>query len=226
MRRTKWFATALVASLALMGIGSAFAEGDFSPEMTFSISDTTVGGNPELSIHVAQDSADEEEMGHVTLGIPKGFNIAADEDIATGTELGTGDIVIRVGPMCRNDQANAIPLSYDAPLPAKLTELDRTDEQADAGVHAVWNLDISGVAKIVLQITGSTKAGWKLDGDIPANDNTCPPLVFDMTVNALAGDVPIVTNATKPGTKIFTGTFTSQESPSVITLKSKIKLTK
>jgi len=224
MRRTKWFATALVASLALMG--NAFAEGDFSPEMTFSISDTTVGGNPEIAIHVAQDSADEEEMGHVTLGIPKGFNIAADEDIPADTELGTGNIVIRGGTTCRNDQANAIPLSQDLPLPATLKELDRTDEQSDRGVHAVWLLDITTVAKITLEVTGSTKAGWKLDGDIPANDNTCPPLVFDMTVNAKAGDVPIVTNALKPGTKIFTGTFTSQESPTVKTLKTKIKLTK
>jgi hypothetical protein len=78
----------------------------------------------------------------------------------------------------------------------------------------------------VLEVTGSKKAGWKLDGDIPANDNTCPPLVFDMTVNQLAGEVPIVTNSTKPGTKIFTGTFTSQESPNVVTIKSKVKLTK
>jgi hypothetical protein len=224
MRRAKWFAAALVASLAVMG--SAFAEGDFSPSMTFEISDTKVGGNPELKLHVEQDGADEEELGHVTLGIPKGFNIAADEDIATDTELGTGDIVIRAGTTCRNDGANAIPLSYDANLPATLKELDRTDEQADRGVHSVWNLDITGVTKIILEVTGSSKAGWKIDGDIPANDNTCPPLVFDMTVNAAAGEVPIVTNAKKPGPKIFTGTFTSQESPTVVTLKSKIKLTK
>ena len=225
MRKTKWFAAALVASLAVMG-SAAYGAGDFSPTMTFEISDTKVGANPSLSIHVEQDSADEEELGHVTLGIPKGFDIAADEDIPAATELGTGDIVIRGGTTCRNDGANAIPLEADLPLPATLTELDRTDDQLDAGVHAVWELDISGVATIVLQVTGSKKAGWKLDGDIPANDNTCPPLVFDMTVNALAGEVPIVTNSKKPGTKIFTGTFTSQESPSVVTLKSKIKLTK
>ena len=95
-------------------------------------------------------------------------------------------------------------------FPATLKETDRTDEQADRGVHAVWFLDITGVTKITLEVTGSKKAGWKIDGDIPANDNTCPPLVFDLTVNATAGDVPIVTNSKKPGTKIFTGTFTSQ----------------
>jgi len=225
MRRTKLMAGALVASLALMG-GAAYGAGDFSPEMTFEISDTKVGGNPELNLHVEQDGADEEELGHVTLGIPKGFNIAADEDIANDVQLGTGNIVIGAGTTCRNDQANAIPLTLAPELPATLKELDRTDEQADRGVHSVWNLDITGVTKIVLEVTGSSKAGWKIDGDIPANDNTCPPLVFDMTVNSLAGDVPIVTNATKPGTKIFTGTFSSQESPAVVTLKSKIKLTK
>ena len=50
--------------------------------MTFELSDTKVGANPEMTLHVEQDSADEEELSHVTLGIPKGFNIAADEDIA------------------------------------------------------------------------------------------------------------------------------------------------
>ena len=223
--KKKLFAGALVASLALMG-GAAYGAGDFSPTMTFDISDTKVGGNPEIKIHVEQDSADEEEMAHVTLGIPRGFNIAADEDIATNTQLGTGEIVIAAGPACRPDGASAIPITYSPTLPATLKELDRTDEQADRGVHSVWNLDITGVTKIILEVTGSTKAGWKLDGDIPANDNTCPPLVFDMSVNALAGDVPIVTNATKPGTKIFTGTFTSADSPATVLLKSKIKLTK
>jgi hypothetical protein len=224
MRRTKWFATALVASLALMG--NAFAEGDFSPAMTFELSDTKVGANPAMTLHVEQDSADEEELSHVTLGIPKGFNIAADEDIANETVFGEGEIVIRLGPACRNDQAGAIPLTYDATLPATLEERDRTDEQADRGVHSVWFLDITGVTSITLEVTGSPKAGWKIDGDIPANDNTCPPLVFDLAVDATAGDVPVLTNATKPGTKIFTGTFTSAESPTNVTLKSKIKLTK
>ncbi|MGH2755350.1 MAG: hypothetical protein ACRDLB_13105 [Actinomycetota bacterium] len=224
MRRTKWFATALAASLALMG--SAYGAGDFSPTMTFELSDTKAGANPGITMHVEQDSADEEELAHVTLGVPKGFDLAADEDIATGTVFGEGEIVIQVGPACRADQGGAIPISQPLTLPASLEELDRTDEQADRGVHSVWFLDITGVTSITLEVTGSKKAGWKLDGDIPANDNTCPPLVFDLTVEPTAGDVPIMTNRKKPGKAVFTGTFTSAESPATVTLKSPIKITK
>lgn len=219
---------AAVTVLGLTSVGSVSAQqADFSPTMSFELSDTKVGANPEMSIHVEQDSADEEELAHVTLQVPKGFNLPADEDIAGGSELGTGEIVIHVGMDCRPGPEGAIPLGADATLPATLTELDRTDEQADRGVHAVWNLDITTVAKIVLEVTGSVKTGWKLDGDIPANDNTCPPLVFDMTVNAQSEDgVPILTNSAKPKAHKFAGTFTSAESPTMVTLVQKIKLTK
>lgn len=219
---------AVLAALGLTFVGSANAQdADFSPTISFELSDTKVGANPEMSIHVEQDSADEEELAHVTLFIPRGFNLPADEEIAGGSELGSGDIVIGVGTVCRPDAASAIPLQVDAPLPATLVETDRTDEQADRGVHAVWTLDIQGVTKIVLEITGSTATGFKLDGDIPANDNTCPPLVFDVTVNAQSGDgVAILTNSTKPKNHKFSGTFTSAESPSTVTIVQKIKLTK
>lgn len=224
---------ASVSALSLMVVGTALTgsasaqQADFSPTMTFELSDTKVNANPEMSIHVEQDSADEEELSHVTLMIPKGFNLPADEAIAGGSELGTGEIVIHAGMDCRPGPEGAIPAGADATLPATLTELDRTDEQADRGVYAVWNLDITFVAKIVLEITGSPKTGFKLDGDIPANDNTCPPLVFDMTVNAQSEDgVAILTNAKKPKTYNFGGTFTSAESPTMVTLTTPIALTK
>lgn len=219
---------AVVAALGLAFVGSAQAQdADFSPTMTFELSDTKVGANPEMKIHVEQDSADEEELAHVTLGIPKGFNLPTDEEIANGSELGTGEIVIRAGTVCRPDGSSAIPLGVDATLPATLFETDRTDEQSDRGVYAVWTLDIQGVTKIVLEVTGSPKTGFKLDGDIPSNDNTCPPLVFDLTVNAQSEDgVAILTNAAKPKAYKFSGSFTSAESPTTVTIVQKIKLTK
>ena len=224
MKNIRWIAGTVAALLAL---GGAALAADFSPTMTFELSDTKVGANPEMSIHVEQDSADEEELSHVTLRIPKGFNLPADEDIAGDSELGAGNIVIHAGFDCRSGPEGAIPIGADPELPATLTEVDRTDDQADRGVHAVWNLDITTVAEIVLEITGSKKTGWLLDGDIPANDNTCPPLVFDMTVNSESEDgVPILTNAKKAKTYKFGGTFTSAQSPTMVTLNQKITLTK
>jgi hypothetical protein len=224
MRKIQLVVGTILLTVAVAGAALA---ADFSPTMTFELSDTKVKANPEMSIHVEQDSADEEELSHVTLMIPKGFDLPGDEEIAGGSELGSGDIVIHVGMDCRPGPEGAIPLGTDAPLPASLTEQDRTDEQADAGVHAVWNLDISGVAEIVLEVTGSKTKGWVLDGDIPANDNTCPPLVFDMTVNSESEDgVPILTNAAKAKKYVFGGAFTSADSPTIVSLKQTIKLTK
>lgn len=226
MKIYRYLAAVLALSLGIAG--SAIAQqGDFSPTMTFELSDTKVKANPEMKFHVEQDSADEEELAHVTLGIPKGFGLPADEDIADGTVLGSGEIVIHAGVDCRPGPEGAIPVGVDALLPATLEETDRTDEQSDRGVYAVWTLDIQGVTKIVLEVTGSTKKGWKLDGDIPANDNTCPPLVFDLTVNSESADgVPILVNASKPKTYKFTGTFTSAQSPASVTLTTPIKLSK
>jgi hypothetical protein len=220
------YLAAAVAGLVIMGVAQA-QEADFSPTMTFELSDTTVNANPEMKVHVEQDSADEEELSHVTLRIPKGFNLPADEAIAGGSTLGTGEIVIHGGFDCRPGPEGGIPVGADLTLPASLTETDRADEQADRGVYAVWNLDISGVAEIVLEITGSLKTGWTLDGDIPANDNTCPPLVFDMTVDAQSSDgVAILTNSRVPKQHKFGATFTSAQSPATVTIVQKIKLTK
>jgi hypothetical protein len=219
---------ALVAlSTALMvALTAAAALAEYSPTLEFKLSDTKTLANPEINIKVAQD-ADEEELGHVTLTIPKGFNLPTDEAIPTGTLLGTADLTIAAGPACRNDAASSIPLAPSATLPDRqMVEQDRTDEQADRGVVAVWVVDLKPVTTIPLELTGSVKTGWKLDGDIPANDNTCPPLVFDGTINAKAGEVSILTNPKKPGTYVFGGALSSTESPTVTTFKTPIKITK
>jgi hypothetical protein len=224
MNKTRLLIAALlVLSVAYIVPAGAQEEGDFSPQTEFELSDTKVKGNPEVSIHVEQD-ADEEELAHVTLNIPKGFKLPKDADIDDGTELGSGEIVIAAGPGCH--PSSPLPVTVPLNVPAGLEERDRSDEQEDRGVYAVWFLDISGVTSIELEITGSKKKGWKVDGDIPANDFTCPPFSFDLTVNDKAGDVPIYTNAAKPKTYIFAAIFSSADSPKIAKIEQPIRLTK
>jgi hypothetical protein len=205
---------------------SAFAQGDFSPTIEFSLSDTRVKANPQMTVKVAQENG-EEELNDVTLTIPKGFSLPSDEAIANEDQLGAGTINIAVGPGCRADfpQKDA---KAPAELPATLAEKDRTEEQVQAGVWAVWNLDISGVTNIDLVITGSKATGWTLKGPIPANDQTCPPFTFELDVNSQSttGGVPILVNPKKAGKKVFTATFTSADSPATVLIKQPIKITK
>jgi hypothetical protein len=208
-----------------VGPAGAALEGDFSPEIKFELSDTKINANPKVVVSVAQEEG-EEELAHVTLGIPKGFKLPADADIPHNTTLGSGQINIHAGPKCRSDAAGQIPVKAPVTLPATLKELDRTDEDKNYGVHAMWQLDIQGVTKINLAVTGSEKTGWKLDGDIPDNANTCPAFSFSLTINEKAGGVPIITNPAKPGKAAFTAQFISQDSPAVVNLKQVIKITK
>ena len=204
---------------------TAFAQGDFSPTIEFGLSDARVKANPQLNVKVVQD-AGEEELSHVTLTIPKGFSLPGDEAIANEDVLGSGTININVGPGCNpNSPSDAVKAPAD--LPVTLEEKDRTEEQAQSGVYAVWNLDVTAV-QIELVITGSKKTGWKLDGDIPPNDNTCPPFSFELNINSQSttGGVPILVNPKKPGKKVFTATFTSADSPATVLLKQSIKITK
>jgi hypothetical protein len=225
MRTTKLVVTATCLLTALFVAALPAKAGDFSPKIEFALSDTKVKANPQMTIHVEQDD-DEEELAAVKLTIPKGFILPADEAIANGDRLGTGEIVIQVGPEC-HPTLGAIPVSAPATLPATLVEQDRSDDQADRGVSAVWVLNIQGVTRITLEVTGSVKAGWTLQGDIPANDFTCPPFSFDLTVDAKSsGGVPIVINPKKPGVKVFSATFTSADSPTEVTITQPIKITK
>ena len=216
--------TILTGAMLFFGT-SAFAQGDFSPTIEFSLSDARVKANPQMTVKVAQEDG-EEELSHVTLTIPKGFSLPPDDAIANDDQLGAGTININVGPGCRADFPEKS-AKQPVDLPATLNEKDRTEEQAQQGVYAIWNLDISGVTNIDLVITGSKATGWKLDGDIPPNDNTCPAFSFELNVNSQStAGVPILVNPKKPGKKVFTATFTSLDSPQTITLKQPIKITK
>ncbi|HEV3471942.1 MAG TPA: hypothetical protein VG408_01880 [Actinomycetota bacterium] len=219
----------LVRNLLLAGVlltvaaGQAFAQAEFSPEMSFTLSDTKVSANPSLEIHVEQED-NEEEMDAVTLTIPKGFTLPADEAIDGGTQIGSGTINLHVGPGCHpSNPTGQGDVGVD--IPATLEEVDRTDEQVDEGVVAVWLLEIAHL-DIPLEVTGSTTAGWAILGNIPTSDPSCPPLVLDLTIVDKVGDVPILVNPKKAGKKMFSATFTSQNSPATATVTQIITITK
>ena len=214
----------VVAMVTVMSLGPMAQALDFTPEMTFDLSDKRVKANPQMKITVEQEDG-EEELASVTLRIPRGFKLPPDEAIPNDDQMGAGTIVINVGPGCR--PGSPAPADAPATLPASLVEQDRTDEQRDAGIYSVWLLDISGVTTIPLLVTGSTRTGWTLQGEIAPNDNTCPPFSFELNVNSqTTSGVPILINPRRAGKKVFSGTFTSADSPATYTVKTPIVITK
>lgn len=214
-------ASALVVALTMVGSASA-EQGDFSPEMTFALSDARVRANPQLTITLAQEN-NEEELGTVELRVPRGFGLPPDAAIPNDDQLGSGTIDIHVGPGCQPGG----PPDVDAPatLPATLVEKDRTDEQQDSGVYASWLLDISGVTTVPLIVTGSKATGYKIRGEIAPNDRTCPPFSFELKVNSQStSGVPILKNPRRAGRKVFGATLTSTDSPAVATIRQVIRI--
>jgi hypothetical protein len=223
--RTVKLSVALVAVLALMTLATqvALAQSAFDVQVSFELSDTKVKANPSIKIHIEQP-ADQPEMGHVTLRIPKGFKLPLDAKIDNADRVGIADLSIHSGPKC----AGAGPVSAPAMFPDRpLYEQDRTDEQADRGVKAVWVVDLRPVTTIPLEITGNAKKGWKLDGDIPANPFTCPPILFDAEIypKTQTGEVPILRNRSTPGNATFQAIFTTQDSPDIDVNKQVITIT-
>ena len=213
----------VLALTALMSVAGTARAGDFSPKMTFDLSDKRVKANPQMTIKVEQDD-NEEELANVTLRIPKGFTLPADDAIPNNDQLGTGTININAGPGCR--PGSPAPADTTITAPATLKETDRTDEQKDAGVYAAWLLDISGVTSVPLEITGSKAVGWTAFGEIAPNDNTCPPFSFELSINSQsASGVPILVNPKRAGKKVFSGTFQSADTGTSVTLKSPILIT-
>jgi hypothetical protein len=202
----------------------ASAAGDFSPEFTFALSDTRIKANPQMTLTLSQENG-EEELGHVTLKIPAGFRLPPDAAVPNDDQIGAGEINIAAGPGCR---PGAPTTEAKAPItvPATLKEQDRTDEQADAGVYAVWLLDISGVTSVPLEIRGSKALGFTFDGDIAPNDNTCPPFSFELNVNSqTTSGVPVLRNPRFAKRYKFSATFTSADSPATVTIPQVFKIT-
>src|SRR3990170_5449678 len=86
-----------LSSLMVLALTAGAALAEYKPKLSFSLSDTKAKGNPEINIKVSQEEG-EEELGHVTLTIPKGFNIPSDEQVEDGDILGTADLAIDAGP--------------------------------------------------------------------------------------------------------------------------------
>jgi hypothetical protein len=220
--KRKLAAVAFGSVLTLIG-GVAWA--DFTPDFTMTLSDTKVLGNPQLDFHLEFD-AEDEEIGNFKATLPKGFDIAADEDIPDNEEIGGGDITIEAGPGC-NPASPSDAIDTALPISATFYEKARTDEEIDQGVHAVWFLDLEPLNRVRLLVTGSKATGWTVEGAPTPSDWTCNPLVVDLTINAQSeSGVAIVTNSKKPGSKVFTADISSQESPTVAHFEQVIKITK
>ncbi|HWL65037.1 MAG TPA: hypothetical protein VNP73_03600 [Actinomycetota bacterium] len=210
-----------VTGAMLLVAGIAWAQ-TFDVTVSFELTDTKALAQTGINIHIEQP-AGQPEMGHVTLTIPRGFKVPGDAKMADGDQVGTADLSIDVGPACSGAGPGTAPAQFPDRV---IVERDRTDEQADRGVKAVWVVDLQPVTTIPLEITGSKKKGWKLDGDIPANDHTCPPIVFDAQIGPTsAAGVPVLTNAATPKDYVFKAIFTSQQSPDVDTNLQTITIT-
>jgi hypothetical protein len=222
MRKTLVSVAALMA--VVLTAGAALA--DFSPEFTMELSDLKASANPNMSFHMEFD-AEDEEIGMFTAKMPAGFNVAPDDAIANDTEIGSGSVTITAGPACRPGPEGAIPVSAPVTVPATFLEKDRTDAEADAGVHSVWFLNLEPANRVRLLVTGSAKRGWTVAGAPDPSDNTCNPLIVDLTINGVAEDgTPVITNPTKPGKYVFNAEIASQDSAAVSKFKQPVKITK
>lgn len=226
----------LIASALVSVLVAGVAHAGFAPKFELTFSDTKVKANPTLDLHL-EFSAEDEEIGNFQLLLPKGFNIAADEDIEnaaggpgplTGDEvIGEGTVTIEAGPDCRPGPEGGIPVSGPVTIDATLYEKERTDDEADAGVHSVWLLDLEPLNRVRLLVKGSPKAGWSIEGAPSPSDNTCNPLTVDIKINGTSeSGVPLITNPSKPGKKIVVANISSQDSAAVASFKVPVKITK
>lgn len=230
-------------ALAIGGLATALtllagvAQADFAPKFELALSDTKVGGNPNFDIHLEFADTDEE-IANFKMTIPKGFDIASDDEIAaeefipgreerSGADIGGGTVTIAAGTACRPGPEGGVPLKQDVTVNAEIYERSRTDEEADAGVHAVWLLDLEPVNRVRLLVTGSPETGWVVEGAPTASDNTCNPLLVDLTINGKTEDgTAVITNPLKPGKAKFKAEIFSQDSPAIAVFNPIFKITK
>ncbi|HVF52398.1 MAG TPA: hypothetical protein VNC78_02200 [Actinomycetota bacterium] len=230
--------TVVALGLLTVLVFANVAYADFTPVFTLETSNTVINGNPEVKIHMEFDEEDEE-IGNFKMTIPKGFIIAGDDQIPEvpasppaplgkeGEEIGSGTITIEGGLACRPGPEGGIPLSTAVNIDATLYERTRTDDEIDAGVHAVWFLDIEPLNRVRLLVKGSPLTGWTVEGAPTPSDNTCNPLVVDITINAQSeSGVPLITNRPKPGKVTFLAEIASQDSPTVAMFTHQVVLTK
>ncbi len=216
----------LIALTLAISLVAGVAHAEFTPKFSVKLDDTTVNGNPAMTFHLEFDE-DDEEIGLFTGFIPKGFTIATDEEIPNDEEIGSGVIQIRAGFDCRPGPEGQIPVGANVTVPATFYERDRTDEEIDSGVTAVWFLDLEPLNRVRLLVKGSPATGYSISGAPTPSDNTCNPLTADLTINAQSeSGVPIMTNPAKAGKKVFKAEISSQDSAAVAKFKQAITITK
>ncbi len=194
----------LVLPLALGLVGDAAIAAEFTPTARFSLSSTRVRANPELTIAVAQDQG-EEELKSVVLRVARGFRLAKDGRLQNGEQLGEGEISIHSGPRCAGAPVGSAPIT----VPVDIVERDRTEQEREQGVKAVYVVDLEPVTTIDLLVRGSARNGWTLSGKIPANDLTCPPFSFEATLFRTAEEsrTKIIVNPAQAGRYPLAVTF-------------------
>jgi len=216
----------LMALTLAISLVAGVAHAEFTPKFTVALDDTKVNGNPAMTFHLEFD-AEDDEIGLFTGFIPKGFTIATDEQIPDGEVIGSGEITIRAGFDCRPGPEGAIPVGANVTIPATFYEEARTDDEIDAGVIAVWFLDLEPANRVRLLVKGSPKTGYTVSGAPTPSDNTCNPLVADLTIDAQSeSGVPILTNPKKAGKKKFMADISSQDSPDIAHFEQIIVITK
>ena len=205
-------AAALVAGALILGLVGEAGAMDFSPSIDFTIGDNRAGYPTSLRVVVNQEQG-EEELGYAEIRIPAGFALATDEQLQNGEQIGEGIILIHGGPRC----SGQAPASVPAQAPVKIYEHARTSKDIADGAKAIYFVDLEPVTRIRLQVKGSVDRGWVLEGQIPGNAQTCPPLTFDATFykHASRSSAAILTNPRYGGAYTFGARFTGQQGTTI-----------
>ncbi len=199
-----------VAAVILVLAVPAWAA-NFTPTATFALSTKLVNANPTLTVGVKQDQG-EEELAKVILAIPHGFKLPPDSAIDDGEKLGQGSITIALAPACSTTET----------VNVNIVERNRTQAEKNAGVYAVWVVDLHPVTTIDLKIKGNPTNGWKATGAIAPNDATCPPFQFHATINKTSSSshVKLIRNPANAGTYTLKITFVGENGSKVTRSKA------
>ena len=222
----------MLASLLLLVGGVAWTPAtaaggaDFSPTIDWDfckaakqeecVPQHRAGAVPRVEIVVEQD-AGEDDFAEMIVRWPRGYYLARDRAIEDGTLLGTADATLGTGPGCAGGEGT-VPLTAEN-LPIR--ERDRTDEEKEGGLSAVWVIEIAPDTNITLLISGNRRKGYRIDHMIPANDLVCPPLRVAVHYQARTEDgEAIIANPKKPGTYTLRAVFKSEDEPRQVQRRS------
>jgi len=191
MQKRGLLLAAVAASVVAGLIAPACAGAAFDPTIQISLSTHQAGANPRVDFRFVQD-AGEEQIDELTFRFPRQFRIPPDASIAAGENLGYGRFTTGVAPVCG--------APFEATFDATLYERDRTEEEIQNGVWAVWVADL-GPVEVEFPWTRLASGNWRAITDIPTSPLVCPPVTLTSTVNQTSeGGTVILQNPRKPGT--------------------------